>query len=91
MEEFNNKCDDMDMEDEADCDIEDKDSPFDRILEEKRCLDEKIIKLVAFLQDERARQICGWEQVDLMEKQLQIMIEYSSVLNTRILRWRHNE
>ena len=66
-------------------------APFTRIVEEKRALDEKIIKLVAFLQDERARKICGWEQIDLMEKQLQIMIEYSGVLNTRILQWRHNE
>ena len=89
MEEFNKKCDDMDMG--VNCDIEEKGSAFDRILEEKRCLDEKIIKLVAFLQDERARSACGWEQVDLMEKQLQIMIEYSGILNTRILRWRHNE
>lgn len=89
MEEFNDKCDDM--EDEADCDIVDEDSPFDRILEENRCLDEKIIKLADFLKDERARKIYGWEQLDLMEKQLKIMIEYSRVLNARILRWRHNK
>lgn len=64
-------------------------TPYDRLIMEKQQLDDKIVKLNAFLSDgEKAEKIAGYPQVNLMQRQLEIMVEYSSVLNTRILRWK---
>lgn len=66
--------------------------PFTRILEEKHALDEKIVKLNAFLKDEeRAERIAGFWQLGQMREQLDVMLRYSGILNTRILTWRHNK
>ena len=57
----------------------------------KRALDDKIVKLNAFLEDEeKASKITGWFQVGQMREQLDVMLRYSGILNTRILTWRHN-
>ena len=69
------------------------DTPFSRLMEEKRALDEKIVKLYGFLSrnsGEDAREIAGFAQVDRMSNQLRVMLEYSNILNERILTWRHN-
>lgn len=68
-------------------------TPFSRLVEEKRALDEKIVKLHDFLSrnsGEDARQIAGFAQVERMSNQLRVMLEYSNILNERILTWRHN-
>lgn len=70
---------------------ESSDTPFTRIVEEKRALDEKIVKLNAFLEDEEnAGKIVGFWQLGQMREQLDVMLRYSGILNTRILTWRHN-
>lgn len=58
-----------------------------RILDEKRELDNRIMKLNAFLYDNERTQRIGYQQLELLRRQLDIMLEYSSILNTRILRW----
>lgn len=58
-----------------------------RILDEKRELDNKIVKLNAFLSDNDRTQRIGYQQLELLQRQLSVMLEYSSILNTRILRW----
>lgn len=69
---------------------ESSDTPFTRIVEEKRALDEKIGKLNAFLKDEeKAGKIVGFWQLRQMREQLDVMLRYSSILNTRILTWKH--
>ena len=66
-------------------------TPFSRLVEEKRALDEKIVKLNAFLEDEeRAGKIAGYWQLGQMREQLDVMLRYSGILNTRILTWRRN-
>ena len=67
-------------------------TPFSRLVEEKSALDEKIVKLNAFLEDEekKAAKIAGYWQLGQMREQLDVMLRYSSILNTRILTWRHN-
>lgn len=68
-------------------------TPFSRLVEEKRALDEKIVKLYDFLSrndGESARQIAGFVQVEKMSEQIKVMLEYSNILNGRILLWRHN-
>lgn len=69
------------------------DTPFTRIVEEKRALDEKIVKLYDFLSrndGESARQIAGFVQAEKMSEQIKVMLEYSNILNGRILLWRHD-
>lgn len=69
---------------------ESSDTPFTRIVEEKRALDEKIVKLNAFLEyEENAGKIAGFWQVGQMREQLDVMLRYSGILNTRILTWKH--
>lgn len=64
-------------------------TPYDRLITEKQQLDEKIVKLNAFLSDdEKAVQIAGYPQIGLMQEQLDVMLHYSEILNTRILRWK---
>lgn len=67
------------------------DTPFTRLTKEKSELDIKIIKLNAFLEDEeKASKTAGYYQLGQMREQLDVMLRYSSILNTRILTWRHN-
>lgn len=92
MKELNNKPEVADVCDNnlKDC-CESSDTPFTRIVEEKRALDEKIVKLNAFLEDEeRAGKIAGFWQLGQMREQLDVMLRYSGILNTRILTWRRN-
>ncbi len=93
MKELNNNPEVADVRDEKDtccCDSSES-TPFSRLVEEKRALDEKIVNLNAFLEDEeRAGKIAGFWQVGQMREQLDVMLRYSGILNTRILTWRHN-
>ena len=93
MKELNNKPEVADVCDEKDtccCDSSES-TPFSRLVEEKRALDEKIINLNAFLKDEeKASKIASWFQVGQMREQLDVMLRYSGILNTRILTWRRN-
>ena len=92
MKELNNNPEVAAVCDEKDtCCCDSSDTPFTRIVEEKRALDEKIVKLNAFLEDEeRAGKIAGYWQLGQMREQLDVMLRYSGILNTRILTWRHN-
>ena len=92
MKELNNKPEVADVSDEkGTCCCENSDTPFIRIVEEKRALDEKIVKLNTFLKDEeKAGKIAGHWQLGQMREQLDVMLRYSCILNTRILTWRHN-
>lgn len=92
MKELNNKpevaavCDEKPV-----CFDSGESTPFSRLVEEKRALDEKIVKLNAFLEDEeKAVKIAGFWQLGQMREQLDVMLRYSGILNTRILTWRHN-
>lgn len=85
---INNKPEVADVCDEEKACCENDDTPFSRLVEEKRALDEKIIKLNAFLEDEK---IAGFWQIGQMREQLDVMLRYSGILNTRILTWRHNK
>ena len=92
MKELNSNRELGDVCDEKDtCCCDSSDTPFTRIVEEKRALDDKIVKLNAFLEDEeKASKITGWFQVGQMREQLDVMLQYSGNLNKRILTWRHN-
>lgn len=92
MKELNKKIKVADVCGEAkDCCCESVDTPFTRLVKEKRALDEKIVKLNAFLEDEnKAGNIAGFYQIGQMREQLDVMLRYSGILNTRILTWRHN-
>lgn len=69
-----------------------EESAFGRIVEEKKLLDDKIVKLNAFLiDDDKACKIAGYVQVELMRDQLRTMLDYSSILNRRILTWVHTQ
>ena len=94
MKRFNNNPEVADVCDNnmKDC-CESSDTPFSRLVEEKRALDEKIVKLYGFLSrnsGEDARQIAGFVQVEQMSEQMRAMLDYSNILNKRILTWRHN-
>lgn len=95
MKELNNKPEVADVCDEetACCCDSSESTPFSRLVEEKRALDEKIVKLHGFLSRNSggdAREIAGFAQVERMSNQLRVMLEYSNILNERILTWRHN-
>lgn len=93
MKELNNNLEVTDVCNEKTaclCDSSES-TPFSRLVEEKRALDEKIVKLNAFLKDEeKAGKIAGHWQLGQMREQLDVMLRYSCILNTRILTWRHN-
>lgn len=55
----------------------------ERVLEEKRELDEKIYKLTVFMASGRVTQV-SLAEARRMHKQLQIMLDYSRVLQERI-------
>lgn len=94
MKELNNNPEATDVcDDNLKSNCKSGDTPFTRLVEEKRALDEKIVKLYDFLSrndGESARQIAGCVQVEKMSKQIKVMLEYSNILNGRILLWRHN-
>ena len=93
MKELNKKTEVADVcdEEEAPC-CESDDTPFTRIVEEKRALDEKIVKLNAFLEyEKKPGDIVGFFQLGQMRDQLDVMLRYSGILNTRILTWRHRK
>lgn len=93
MKEPNNKPEVADERDDnvKDCCCVSSDTPFTRLTKEKSELDIKIIKLNAFLEDEeKASKTAGYYQLGQMREQLDVMLRYSSILNTRILTWRHN-
>lgn len=92
MKKLNIKPEVADVCDEKDtCSCYIESTPFSRLVKEKNALDEKIVKLNAFLEDEeKASKITGWFQVGQMREQLDVMLRYSGILNTRILTWRHN-
>lgn len=69
MKELNNNPEVANVRDNnlKDC-CESSDTPFTRIVEEKRALDEKIVKLNAFLEDEeKAGKIAGFGSSDKCE------------------------
>ena len=55
-----------------------------RMIDEKRELDERIAKLVAFRYSEKADEILDDEQKYLMNNQFEAMTRYSDVLGRRI-------
>lgn len=92
MKELNKKTEVADVCDEKEACCESDDTPFTRIVEEKRALDEKIIKLNYFLKEgKKAGDIVGFYQLEQMREQLDVMLRYSGILNTRILTWGHHK
>lgn len=94
MKELNNKSEVAAVCDNnlKDC-CKSSDTPFTRLVEEKRALDEKIVKLYDFLSrndGEYSRRIAGFAQVEQMSEQMRAMLGYSNILNKRILTWRQN-
>ena len=59
----------------------------ERVIEEKRQLDEKIKKLYAFLVNEEKASKITTRQKSLLGRQLDIMTDYSDILNKRLLWW----
>ena len=59
----------------------------ERVIEEKNQLDEKIIKLYAFLSNEEKVSKISTQQKLLLSRQLDIMTDYSDILNKRLLLW----
>ena len=59
----------------------------ERVIEEKRQLDEKIKKLYAFLVNEEKVSKIPTRQKSLLGRQLDIMTDYSDILNKRLLWW----
>ena len=62
---------------------------YERLVVEKKELDERIMKLSKILQDQRKMDSIPWRQRNAMEKQFELMVQYSNVLNERILVWVH--
>ena len=57
---------------------------IERMVEEKRELDEKIAKLIAFRYSEKGDEILDERQRSLMDRQFRAMTEYSDTLGIRI-------
>lgn len=57
---------------------------IERMVEEKRELDEKIAKLIAFRYSEKGDEILDDRQRSLMDRQFRAMTEYSDTLGVRI-------
>ena len=57
---------------------------IERMIQEKRELDEKIVKLVAFRYSEKGDELLDPGQRSLMERQFAIMTTYSDILRERI-------
>lgn len=58
-------------------------TPYDRLLKERADLNEKIEKLIAFLNSDKINTISN-EQLGLLYRQRNIMIKYLEILDTRI-------
>lgn len=59
-----------------------------RILDEKRELDNRIMKLNAVLFDSDSTQRIGYQQLELLRQQLNVMLQYSNILNARLVGWK---
>ena len=57
---------------------------IERMVEEKRELDEKIAKLIAFRYSEKGDEILDGNQRNLLDRQFRAMTEYSDTLSCRI-------
>ena len=57
---------------------------IERMVEEKRELDERIAKLIAFRFSEKGDEMLDDRQRGLMDRQFRAMTEYSDTLSTRI-------
>ena len=57
---------------------------IERMVDEKRELDEKIAKLIAFRYSEKGDEILDERQRSLMDRQFRAMTEYSDTLSVRI-------
>ena len=57
---------------------------IERMVEEKRELDEKIAKLIAFRYSEKGDEILDDRQRSLLDRQFRAMTEYSDTLSIRI-------
>lgn len=57
---------------------------IERMIQEKRELDEKIVKLVAFRYSEKADKLLNPGQRSLMDRQFSVMTAYSDILGERI-------
>lgn len=67
---------------------------FFRVVEEKRELDERISKLKAFLDSfseysNLVAKVGSNQAADTLYQQLDVMVEYSNVLNTRLVLWKN--
>lgn len=87
------------MDEKENCIELDENSPKGRLIIEKRELDTKIKKLYAMLNKFRDEAgvikydaVCNFvgsgEAADALLDQLDVMLKYSSILNTRILLWK---
>ena len=68
-------------------------SCMEQLKAENFSLREQLIAITEFALEmcgEDAREIAGFAQVERMSNQLRVMLEYSNILNERILTWRHN-
>lgn len=76
-------------------DCGERSSAFNRLLEEKNNLDDKIFKLKQFLakyekanaHEELVKKVGSQRAADELYHQLEIEIELSNILNTRIILW----
>lgn len=69
--------------------VEQNRAAYERLVAEKKELDERIMKLAKILQDQRKMESIHCRQRDVMARQLELMVQYSSLLNERILVWVH--
>lgn len=87
------------MDEKENCVELDESTPKGRLIIEKRELDTKIKKLYAMINkfkddrgnikyDELCQLVSSGEAADALLDQLDVMIRYSSILNTRILLWK---
>lgn len=66
---------------------------FLRVIDEKSRLDERISNLKNFLDSYRdydalAEKVGSYQAADALRRQLDIMVEYSNILNTRLILWK---
>ena len=66
---------------------------FLRVVDEKSRLDERISNLKTFLDTyydygALAEKVGSYQAADALRRQLDIMVEYSNILNTRLILWK---
>ena len=66
---------------------------FLRLVDEKQELDDRIVKLKAFIDSfdeygKLAEKVGSDQAADALRCQLDIMVEYSNILNTRLILWK---